>query len=377
MIHIDDLCLNVGAFSLRNVSLHIDSGQYFVVLGPTGSGKSLLLKCICGLVRPDAGRIRINGKDVTHLEPRLRNVGYVPQDYGLFRHITVEENITFALRAHDAAGSWLQLAIEIGGWFVPGPMRRWVRQTLAEARSAQYRARVAPLVDMLRIGHLLERYPVHLSGGERQRVALARALAIKPSLLLLDEPVSALDEATRDRVCTELRRLQEELGVTTIHVSHNMEEAMAVSERAGVIQEGRLVQTGTMSELLRQPETEDLARFLRAENIFTGNACTLAGAQPAIEFAGTRIPVLTRLEGKVRFMVRPEHVRVTRPEDAPDSAFSARLDTVGDRGAYRRLVLEGPKRIVAYVPVGGVDLDLVPGGEYGVEMPPEAVHVLG
>jgi ABC-type sugar transport system ATPase subunit len=231
MIDVRGLSLRAGTFRLREVSLHAAPGEYFVLMGQTGSGKSLLIKCICGLIRPVAGMVRIGGRDVTRLEPRLRRVGYMPQDCGLFPHLTVLKNITFSLEARGLA------------------RRHAVRA-------------VGPLVEMLGLGRLLARSPRSLSGGEQQKVALARALAGRPKALLLDEPVSALDEPTRRDVCAELRDVQRSLGIATVHVCHSLEEARSVADRVGVLHEGALHQTGPVEELSARPATDAVARLL-------------------------------------------------------------------------------------------------------------------
>ena len=195
-------------------------------------------------------------------------------------------------------------------------------------------------------------------------------------MLLLGEPVSALDESTRDRVCSELRRVQRELGVTTMHVSHNLEEAMAVSDRAGVIQDGRLVQAAPMMELLRRPKSEALAQFLRAENIFPGHAVPDDRGGSIIGFAGMRLPVQAECEGEVRFMIRPEMVRVLPMPGDGEPHLRARLDAVIDRGPYRRLEFSGPAPVVAYVPATNGETEWVEGQDYRVVFPANAVHVL-
>lgn len=345
MIEIENLSLEVGSFALRNLSLRIGAGEYFVLLGPTGAGKTLFLKCLCGLIAVQSGTICIEGQEVTHLAPRLRQIGYVPQDYGLFPHLRVEENITFALR-----------------------LRRISRR---EARE-----RVRPILEMLQLEPLLARSPTTLSGGERQRVALARALAIQPRLLLLDEPVSALDESTREHVCTELRRIQQELQITTIHVSHNLEEALAVSDRAGILDAGRLVQTGPVPELLQHPKNEAVARFLRAENIFTGQATPSSRGGSLVSFAGNCIRVSQPCEGEVKFTIRPEALRVYPARAGVNNAVRAHLMRVTERGLYRRLEFQAGVPVVVYVTGGEMGNEFVPGREYAVAFPPEAVHIL-
>ncbi len=232
MIRVRDLSFRAGDFEVRDVSLEVARGEYFVLLGPNGSGKTLLVSCLCGLIRARAGRIEIDGRDVTRAEPRLRRIGYVPQDCGLFPHLDVARNVTFALRATGV------------GW-------------------AAALAAVAPLVETLGLGRLLDHRPDTLSGGERQKVALARALAIRPSLLLLDEPVSALDGPTRAEVLEQLRSVQREFAVTTIHVCHSIDEAAAVADRAGVMIAGRLVQTGRLRDLIERPADAGVARLLQ------------------------------------------------------------------------------------------------------------------
>jgi ABC-type sugar transport system ATPase subunit len=231
VIRLEGLSLRAGSFEVRGVTLGVADGETFVLLGPNGSGKTLLVQCLCGLVRATGGRLWIDGRDVTDLEPRLRGIGFVPQDSGLFPHLDVARNVTFGLRARGLSR----------------------RAALADA---------AAVVATLRLEALLGRSPSTLSGGERQRVALARALAIRPRLLLLDEPVSALDGPTRAEVLDELRRVRQEFRVTTIHVCHQIDEARAIADRAGVMVEGRLVQTDRIEELLRRPSDPAVARLL-------------------------------------------------------------------------------------------------------------------
>jgi ABC-type sugar transport system ATPase subunit len=233
MIDAIDICLTAGKFQLRKASLQVLAGEYFVLMGRTGSGKSLLLQCVCGLRQPSSGRIAIAGRDVTHLEPRDRNLGYMPQDTGLFPHLGVWRNVTFSLRA------------------------RGVRRN--EARRL-----AMPLVEMLGIVPLLDRDCRDLSGGEKQKVALARALACSPNALLLDEPVSALDEPARAEVCAELRRVQQTLNLSVIHVCHSLAEA-AIADRVGVIDDGLVQQTGPLRQLRENPATKAVARLMAVE----------------------------------------------------------------------------------------------------------------
>jgi len=345
MIAIDRLRFAVGAFALEEVSLTVASSEYFVLLGPTGSGKTLFIECLCGLLRPASGTIAIDGREVTRLAPRFRGIGYVPQHQGLFPHLRVRDNIAFPLRARRCA-------------------RKAARQLLE------------PLVELLGLEPLLERWPAHLSGGERQKVAVARALAAQPRLLLLDEPVSALDESSREGLCIELRRIQRELQVTTIHVSHSIEEALTVGDRAGVLHDGRLVQAGPVAELLRQPANEFVARFFRSENILQATAKPTPDDATDLTFAGHTIRAPGRRQGTVAFAIRPEALVVHPPGSRVANGVEAVLTRVRDRGPYRRLELDAGVPLVAYCTSGVESLSAAIGQPHIVAFPADAIHIL-
>ncbi|MCD6364441.1 MAG: ATP-binding cassette domain-containing protein [Planctomycetes bacterium] len=238
MLRTDHLSFGVGRFHLSDVSLEVGEGEYFVLMGQTGSGKSILAKCICGLIRADSGRIVVSGRDVTDLEPRRRRLGYVPQEGALFANMNVEANITFAPR-----------------------LKRRRRFGPRISRAEALRG-VSEIIEMLSLGPLLHRRVTTLSGGERQKVALARALAAEPEALILDEPVSALDEPGRREVCGELLRVQRRVNIATIHICHNTEEAELLADCVGVLHQGRLVQAGGIEELRRTPCCEAVAKLL-------------------------------------------------------------------------------------------------------------------
>jgi len=203
-LRIDALSGRWGRFELQPVSLDVTAGQYWVLLGPSGCGKTTLLELICGLRQPASGKVWLDGRDITYADPADRRIGFVPQDYLLFPGRTAEWNLMFPAR---------------------------VRRMGQDERKTRFEA----VVDMLQLGPVLPQGVETLSGGERQRVALGRALMAAPDMLLLDEPVAALPENQRDAVCREIRRLQRELGITTIHVSHNLDEALAVADRIVVM----------------------------------------------------------------------------------------------------------------------------------------------
>ena len=351
MIRTEEIRFHVGDFDLQDVNLDIARGEYFVLMGPPGSGKTVFLECLCGLRRIHHGRILIDGRDVTGLEPRERGIGYVTQNYALFPHLSVEDNISFGLRRRDVT-------------------RRRVREMVEDVS------------ELLGILGLLRRSTRGLSGGERQRVALARAIVMKPKVLLLDEPVSALDESTREDVCCELRSLQRGLSITTIHVSHNREEAFSVADRAAVLRDGHLQQIGKMGELLRTPSNECVARFMRCENLLAGTAVG-EGPTPGpsrIRADGMEFVIPVRAEGTVRFIVREEDVRLARDRDLTgggDIEIPVRLIEALDRGAYFRVELKGAVRLISHLPRASfAELAAASGDELIATVRSGAIHVL-
>lgn len=209
MIELQNLSLRAGAFTLQNVDLMIPQGTYTVLMGGTGQGKTSLLEVICGLKPVAAGKVRLAGQDVTHWKPADRGIGYVPQDLALFPTISVRGHLEFALK-----------------------LRHW--------SAAAMRDRVAHLANVLGIEHLLERSVQHLSGGEAQRVAIGRAISFEPQVLLMDEPLNALDETTRDRLCNLLRTIHAQIKLTTLHITHSRSEARQVADKFFLLTQGKL-----------------------------------------------------------------------------------------------------------------------------------------
>jgi sulfate transport system ATP-binding protein len=230
----------IGGHTVVNeVSLEIDDGAFFVLLGPSGSGKSTVLRIVAGLAPLDQGRVLLHGRDVTHLAPQARRVGFVFQHYALFRHMTVAENVEFALRVRRAP-------------------------------RAERRRRGEALLELVGLRGLGGRMPRQLSGGQQQRVALARALASDPEVLLLDEPLGALDAQIRAELRVALKAIQREVGVTTVLVTHDQEEAFELADRIGVLVGGRLMEAGTPEDLYLRPRSEQVAVFLGAGNLLAG-----------------------------------------------------------------------------------------------------------
>ncbi len=345
VVQVRGVSLRLGDFAVHDANMDIDEQEYFVLLGPTGAGKTVLLECIAGLHQPETGDIYVGGQRVNDTAPEARGLGYLPQDYALFPHLTVAQNIAFGMR-----------------------IRKKPRDEIER--------KVGQLSELLGITHLLGRSPVKLSGGEKQRSALARALAIEPKVLLLDEPLSALDEQTREGLCVELRRVHEELGTTTLHVSHNFEETMSVADKIGIIHEGRIRQIGTPEEVFRRPTTEFVAAFVRTENVFRGTART-EGDRLLVQCGSAQLEAESGPEGEVFLAVRPEEVTVTAapgPERA--NRLVGRVARVMDRGALVRVDVEAGLTVVALIgrrSFQGSGLGV--GDEAAVMFDPASAHV--
>jgi len=294
---------------VNDVSIEVGEGEFFVLLGPSGSGKSTLLRAIAGLTGIDHGRISLHGRDVTHVRARDRGVGLVFQNYALFRHMTVADNIEFALR-----------------------VRRMKR--------ADRVARRQELLKLVALEGLDERLPGQLSGGQQQRVAVARALAHKPQVLLLDEPFGALDAKIREELRRTIRAVQRELGITTVLVTHDQEEAFALADTIGIMNHGRLLEVGHPSDLYAQPATRFVATFLGAANLLLarqGADGIRFGATPVTAEGAERLHV--GREHEVVAVLRPEEVELAADREALSSNYIARgaVEEIVFTGALERL----------------------------------------
>ncbi len=273
--------------ALDDVSLTFPDGQFFGLLGPSGSGKTTLLRAIAGFVAPDHGRIFIGDQPVERVAVEDREIGMVFQNYALFPNMTVAENVAFGLQVRKVA-------------------------------SAEQARRVAEVLNLVQLGHLGARKPSELSGGQRQRVAMARAIVTRPRVLLLDEPLSALDRALRVEMQIELRRIQREVGITTIFVTHDQEEALTLSDRIGILKDGRLIRQGPPRVVYDDPQDAFTARFLGEANILMG----------ALESGGLRLADGTLLPGvtTASIALRPE--ALTPSQDEPVTPNRLRVTLV-------------------------------------------------
>jgi molybdate/tungstate transport system ATP-binding protein len=242
MIEITNLSIRIGDFALQDVNLTVRDKEYLVILGPTGAGKTVLMECLAGLHKLKHGQIFIDEINVTKLSPEERRIGYVPQDYVLFPFLNVEENILFGLKRSGFD-------------------------------KAEIQRRLRNLTDLLGIDHLRSRDTLTLSGGEKQRVALARALAVSPRILLLDEPLSALDVQTSKYIRMELHRIHQKLGVTTIHITHNQIEAEEMADNIAIMISGRIAQVGKPEGIFFYPANDSVSTFIGSSNIINCNSC--------------------------------------------------------------------------------------------------------
>ena len=305
--------------ALDGVSLTIHGGEFFTLLGPSGCGKTTLLRCIAGFLRPDDGRILCNGERLDRFPAHKRDIGMVFQNYAIFPHLTVFENVAYGLRARR----------------VP---------------PADLRKRALEALQLVQMDALGDRRPDQLSGGQQQRVALARAMAIRPRFLLMDEPLSNLDAKLRVEMRTEIRRLQRELGITTIYVTHDQEEALAISERLAVMSGGRVEQVGFPWDVYQAPRSAFVAQFIGTSNALTGTLAPGDGEWSSVLIGGWTLRARRAggLTGAVLAVFRPEALSLALDRrDVPDA-------TIGEAEVVSREFLGAVLRYRLRLPGGAL-----------------------
>ncbi|WJF89169.1 ABC transporter ATP-binding protein [Paraburkholderia bonniea] len=355
LLTLDAVCKRFGAYTaLDQISLDIRQGEFIALLGPSGCGKTTLLRAIAGFMTPDRGRIVIDGEDVTHLPPYRRPLNTVFQNYALFAHMSVLENVAY------------------------GPRRQGVSRREAAARAQG-------ALEMVGLEALGARYPREMSGGQQQRVALARAIVNRPKLLLLDEPLSALDMKLRRRMQLELKHLQEKLGIAFVFVTHDQEEAMTMADRIVVMNAGRIEQVGAGTEIYRAPATRFVTEFIGEANLLPfrtvagGFALALPGLLPAV------LP-LPRVDVPAQgiAVLRPEQLQLldshghgSALDERGLCSFSATLAEVVSVGSHTMLHVDaGGQRLVARV-MGLPGAEVRKGSAVRLGFAPAALHLLG
>jgi spermidine/putrescine transport system ATP-binding protein len=329
MVELRNVTKRYGGFTaVTDVSLEIQAGEFLTLLGPSGCGKTTLLRMISGFEVPTEGTVWLNGEDVTHVPPYHRNVNQVFQSYALFPHLTVEENIGFGLK-----------------------MQKVPRAQIAE--------RVKTATALVSLVGMEERKPSQLSGGQRQRVALARAIVCEPKVLLLDEPLSALDAKLRHNMQVELKRLQKKLGITFVFVTHDQEEALTMSDRIAVVNKGRIEQLGESTAIYHSPETTFVANFIGQANILEASVVVDEGNFTRIRLTGG-VEVLVPSDSQLSKMtdllvsIRPEKVHLQKAKPSGGNAFEAVVEDELFKGATDQLELKTD---------GGLELTVVVANE--------------
>ncbi len=362
MIKIEELTILLGNFQLKDFRIEIAEGEFHFLLGPTGSGKTLILESIIGLHKPKRGKIWIAEKEVQTLPPERREISYVPQDLALFPHLSVKENILYGIRAKNHS---------------PKTYEEYVRS----------------LIQVMKVEHLLERYPVHLSGGEKKRVALLRALGPKPKLLLLDEPLSALDPAIKFEIQQLLKTLHTSFRPTVLCVSHDFEEAYLLGDKLTVFIDGKVEQVGRRDDIFLKPRTKKVAQFLGLKNLYRGKILSESPSSDRWRVGIGKLqcslpngiyPNPLEFGKEIDLFIRPEEVMILREgkpikESLRYNIFEGKIIDIVDRGRYHTVFFQTLEEVLFEISIPNYafrNLDLSVGKTAKVALRDEAFWVM-
>ena len=347
ILRLQDITKSFGETQvLRGISIDIRQGEFITFLGSSGCGKTTTLRIIAGLEEPDSGRVILEGKDVTDLAPNKRDVNTVFQSYALFPHMNVEQNIGYSLR-------------------------------LKKAPREEVRRAVQDSLELVQLPGYEKRMPSELSGGQRQRVAIARALVNNPRVLLLDEPLGALDLQLRRQMQVELKRLQKRLGITFLYITHDQEEALNMSDRIVVMREGLFEQVGSPADVYDRPRTSFVAQFVGSANILRGTARRWKEGLMAMECQGGRVPFdpagrPVREDGPVTLAVRSEQIRFQKDPGPEDPGIRGTVKEKSFAGGMLRIAFTLPDGTEVVASRHGIDLDIQPGQAASLYWEPRA-----
>jgi ABC-type Fe3+/spermidine/putrescine transport system ATPase subunit len=311
-----------GVVAVDDVSLTVEEGTFLTLLGPSGCGKTTLLRCIDGFETPTSGDVFVCDERVNDVPPFERDTSMVFQSYALFPHMSVGENVAFGLQVKGIPDD--ETAADGGTAAKRGGLTNSLKRLISRPESEEIDSRVAEALELVELPGFADRDVTELSGGQQQRVALARALITKPTVLLLDEPLGALDLKLRKSMQVELKNLQEQLGITFVYVTHDQEEALTMSDQIAVVNEGQIEQLGTATEIYEQPATEFVADFIGETNLLHGTyAETEAGTVVESDGLSFAVPRTEAAHGEVAFAVRPEKIRFGAEAEGLDNSFEA------------------------------------------------------
>ena len=317
-VKVEQLTKKFGeSVALNNVNLDIKEGEFFALLGPSGCGKTTTMRCIAGFEEPTSGEIKIGDKVVNNLPPNKRNCGMVFQSYALFPHLNVFENVAYSLNIKELNNGGLLSKFKVYGRFLSKRLFKYPKEI---------ETKVMEILKYVELDKYADRLTSELSGGQQQRVALARALIMEPAVLLMDEPLSNLDQKLRHSMRNTIRKIQQELGITTIFVTHDQEEAMSMADRVAVMSQGQVMQIGTPTELYSNPKSPFIADFVGTSNILKGTVVGEENGFTVVQIEDRKILSTSKPNKKeVDVIIRPENVKIFAGEEKPQNLLEGKI----------------------------------------------------